>query len=407
MKKDRSTEYEKMRRKALEQIRTGQSLTGKGGAFAPLLKELLDEALEAEMDVHLDDAQRHAGNKRNGRKTKKIRTSAGEVELSTPQDRQSTFDPQIVKKRERILANSLEDMIIGLYSLGMSYRDISAHIKERFDMRISKSTLTEITDRIVDKARNWRNRPLESIYVVVYLDAMFYKARIEGRVEQRAVYNLMGINRSGYKDILGMYTAETESANFWLSVMTDLHNRGVEDILIACTDNLAGFGEAIHSVFPKAEVQLCIVHQIRNSLKYVTTKDKREFAADLKSVYRAATLQGAAKALDELEAKWGGKYPKVIESWRRNWDELTAYFQYTAPIRKLIYTTNAVEGYHRQLRKVTKSKGAFTSEEALLKLLYLAQRRISNKWNSPLHNWALTAQQLAIRFADRFPLDLA
>ena len=235
---------------------------------------------------------------------------------------------------------------------------------------------------------------------------MRYKVRTEGQVAHRALYNILGINRHGYKEVLGAYVSESEGANFWLGVLSDLQNRGLTDILIACTDNLRGFSEAIASVFPKAEVQSCIIHQIRNSIKYVASKDQKEFMRELKRVYRADTKDLAEGALDEMAEKWASKYPVVIDSWRNNWEKLTTYFQYTPPIRRLIYTTNAVEGYHRQIRKVTKTKGAFTNDMALLKLVYLATRNIEKKWTAPLQNWALTVQQLAIRFGDRLPLDL-
>lgn len=275
-----------------------------------------------------------------------------------------------------------------------------------YDTEISHTVLSQITDRIIPEVKAWQSRPLESVYCIVWLDAMHYKVRSEGRIEHKAVYNILGINRNGYKQVLGTYISESEGANFWLQVLSDLQNRGLEDILIACTDNLQGFTEAIHSVYPKAEVQSCIVHQIRNSLKYVASKDQKEFMKDLKRVYKADTKDLAELALEELAGAWELKYPVVLASWRNNWEKLTTYFQYTAPIRKLIYTTNAVEGYHRQIRKVTKTKGAFTSDMALLKLVYLATKNIEKKWTTPLHNWALTVQQLAIRFGERLPLDL-
>jgi transposase-like protein len=399
-------ELDQLQEKALAQLKSGESLFGKDGAFAPMLKGFIEAALEAEMEAHLDDEQRKGGNKRNGKGSKTIKSSAGSFEIDTPQDRQSNFDPQLIKKRETVLADSLQDKIIGLYGLGMSLRDISAHIKEMYDTELSHTVLSQITDRIIPEVKAWQSRPLEEVYCIVWLDAMHYKVRDEGRVTHKALYNILGINRDGYKQVLGCYVSESEGANFWLQVLSDMQNRGLQDILIACTDNLKGFSEAIQSVYPKADVQSCIVHQIRNSLKYVASKDQKEFMRDLKRVYRADTKDLAELALDELADKWETKYPVVIASWRDNWEKLTTYFQYTAPIRKLIYTTNAVEGYHRQLRKVTKTKGAFTSDMALLKLVYLATKNIEKKWTSPLQNWALTVQQLAIRFGDRLPLYL-
>jgi len=400
-------EIDHLQSKALEQFKSGKSLFGKDGAFAPMLKQFLEAALESEMEEHLDSEERLSGNKRNGKGKKTIKSSTGTFEIDTPQDRQSNFNPQIVKKRETVLADNLQDKIIGLYGLGMSLRDISSHIKEMYDTDISHTVLSQITDRIIPEVKAWQNRPLESVYCIVWLDAMHYKVRSEGKVEHKALYNILGINASGMKEVLGMYLSESEGANFWLQVLSDLHNRGLKDILIACTDNLKGFSEAIESVYTKAEVQSCIIHQIRNSIKYVASKDQKAFMRDLKEVYRANTKELAEMELSNLADKWQSKYPIVIQSWENNWNKLTTYFQYTAPIRKLIYTTNAVEGYHRQIRKVTKTKGAFTSDMALQKLVYLATRNIEKKWTTPLHNWSLTVQQLAIKFGERLTLDLA
>jgi len=372
-------ELEELQRKALEQFKTGKSLFGKGGAFAPMLKQFIEAALESEMEAHLDKEERSIGNKRNGKGKKTVKSSSGSFEIDTPQDRNSSFEPQIIRKRETILADNLQDKIIGLYGLGMSLRDISNHIKEIYDTDISHTVLSQITDRIIPELKAWQNRPLESVYCIVWLDAMHYKVRVEGRVEHRALYNILGINSSGIKEVLGMYISESEGANFWLQVLSDLHNRGLKDILIACTDNLKGFSEAIQSIYTKAEVQSCIVHQIRNSLKYVASKDQKEFMRDLKEVYRAETKDLAQMNLEKLSDKWQKKYPIVIQSWERNWEKLTTYFQYTEPIRRLIYTTNPVEGYNRQVRKVTKTKGAFTSDMALQKLVYLATRNIEKK----------------------------
>jgi transposase-like protein len=401
-----SEEFKLMRDKALEQLRSGQSLTGKDGVFAPLLKQFIESALEAEMATHLDDFERLSGNKRNGKKTKTLKTDSGEIEITTPQDQSSSFEPQLVKKRETVLADNLAPKIIGLYGLGMSFRDISNHIKEMYDVEISHSTLSEITDRVIPQVKAWQCRPLESLYTIVWLDAMHYKVRDEGRVVSRAVYNVLAINREGRKELIGMYISESEGANFWLSVLTDLKVRGVQDILIACIDNLNGFAEAISSIFPEVEVQSCIVHQVRNSLKYIASKDQKPFMKDLKKVYQAVNKDQAETELIQLEEKWGNKYPIVIKSWNNNWDKLSVYFKYDEQIRRLIYTTNAVEGFHRQVRKVTKTKGAFPNDMALLKLIYLATENISAKWTQPLQNWALTVQQLSIRFGKRMKIEL-
>ncbi|MBK5245234.1 MAG: IS256 family transposase [Eubacteriaceae bacterium] len=401
-----SEEFKMMRDKALQQLMSGQSLTGKDGVFAPLLKQFLESALEGEIASHLDEHERSQGNKRNGKGTKTLKTIDGMVTISTPQDRQSNFEPQIVKKRETVLADNLAPKIIGLYGLGMSFRDISLHIKEMYDVDISHDTLSEITDRVIPQVKEWQNRPLEAVYPIVWLDAMHYKVRDGGRVVSRAIYNILALNTKGYKDLIGMYISESEGANFWLSVLTDIKSRGVKDILIACTDNLTGFSEAILSVFPKAEVQSCIIHQIRNSLKYVSFKDKKDFMQDLKIVYQAANKDQAEDGLLKLEEIWGKRYPVVIRSWNNNWDKLSTYFKYDEQIRKLIYTTNAVEGFHRQVRKVTKTKGAFTSDMALMKLIYLVVENISNKWTRPLPEWGLSVQQLCIKFGDRMKTDM-
>lgn len=400
-------ELQSLEKKALDQMLSGKSQFGKDGAFAPLLKSFIEKALEAEMDSHLDDSERSKGNKRNGKGKKSLKTGIGTFDIETPSDRQSSFEPELVKKRQTILADNLSEKIIGLYGLGMSLRDISGHIKEMYDTDISHTILSQITDRIIPDVKAWQSRPLEPLYCIVWLDAMHYKVKVDGKIEHKALYNILGVNKQGRKEVLGMYISESEGANFWLQVLTDLNHRGLEDILIACTDSLNGFTQAILSIFPKTQVQKCIVHQIRNSLKYIASKDQKEFMRDLKLVYRAINKQVAEDELLNLEEKWDGKYPVVIESWQRNWEELSQYFEYAEPIRKIIYTTNAVEGFHRQVRKVTKTKGAFTNDMALLKLVYLATKNIEKKWTSPLHNWSLTIQQLYIKFGDRITLDIS
>ena len=403
---EKSEDYKELQALALAQLRSGQSLTGKGGAFAPLLKEFIESALKAEMDVHLDDTERKQGNKKNGKGVKTLKTSSGSITIETPQDRLSNFEPQLVKKRETVLAENLAPQIISLYGRGLSFRDISKHIEEMYDMEISHATLSEITERVIPQVKEWQNRPLESLYTIVWMDAMHYKVKSEGTVVTRAVYNILALNKAGFKELIGMYISESEGANFWLTVLTDLKARGVKDILIACTDNLNGFSEAILSVFPKTEVQSCVIHQIRNSLKYVLHKDKKEFMSDLKLVYKAVNKDQAEIELVNLELKWGKKYPLVIKSWNTNWYKLSTYFQYDVLIRKLIYTTNAVEGFHRQVRKVTKTKGAFTSDMALLKLIYLTVENISQHWKNAVKDWSLVLQQFYIKYGDRIKLDL-
>jgi transposase-like protein len=399
-------DYEKAKQKLKEQFRTGKSLFGKGGAFAPLLQEMLNSILEGEIEGHLDDQERASGNRKNGKNKKLLKTSSGNIEVTTPRDRLGSFEPEMVKKRETVMAQSLEDKIIGLYGLGTSLRDISAHIKETYDTEISAMTLSAITDKVIPLVKEWQQRPLESLYCIVWMDAMFYKIKEEGRTQTRCVYNILGINRDGKKEVLGMYVSHSEGANFWLGVINDLKQRGVEDILIACIDGLKGFEEAIRTIFHKTEVQSCVVHQIRNSLKYVASKDQKEFMSELKPVYRADNESQAQDELAKLKEKWNKKYPMVISSWETNWPKLSTYFKYPAAIRKLIYTTNTIEGYHRQIRKVTKNKGVFTSDMALLKLIYLATERIAQKWTMPIQNWATTASQLKIIFGNRMQTDL-
>jgi putative transposase len=404
MSKKTTIDYDALKNKALSQLRSGTSLYGKDGAFGPLLQEFLQAALEEELNTHLDDEQRQNGNRKNGHTSKNVKTSSGTIEIENPRDRSSTFDPQIIKKRETILAESLESKILGMYGLGMSLRDISAHIKDMYDTDISATTLSAITDKIIPAIQEWQNRPLEELYCIVFLDAMHYKVKQEGKVINRCVYNILGINLEGKKDILGMYIAENEGSNLWLSVLSNLQQRGVKDILIACIDNLKGFAEAIATIFPLTEVQSCIVHQIRNSLKYVASKNQRSFLNDLKLVYRSITLDQAEVQLQELDKVWGKTYPVVLDSWHRNWSKLSTYFKYPPEVRKLIYTTNPIEGFHRQVRKVTKTKGAFTSDMALLKLIYLATQNIQKKWTMPLNNWAITVSKLSIIFSDRIKL---
>ena len=317
------------------------------------------------------------------------------------------YKPQIVKKRQSILTEDLDRKIIGLYGLGMSYSSISKYIKELYDIDISTSTITNITDKIIPKIAEFKGRQLEEVYPIIFLDAMFFKVKEDGKIISKAFYSVLGVNLEGKKDILGIYVQESEGANFWLNVLTDLKNRGVKDILIACVDGLKGFPEAINSAFPNTEIQLCVIHQIRNSLKYVASKNQKEFMADLKEVYKATTKEYAEEKLLELDEKWGKKYPAVTRSWQNNWDNLSNYFKYPDEIRKIIYTTNSVEGFHRQVRKITKTKGSFSSSQALEKLLYLAIQNILEKWNKPINNWSLIISQFAIRFEGRVKLDLA
>lgn len=398
-------DFDSIKDKALMQLKSGKSLLGKDGAFAPLLESIINAALEGEIDAHMTEDERINGNRRNGYSTKQVQTSMGDVTVRTPRDRDSTFEPEFIKKRERILADNMAERIIGLYALGNSTREISDWMEENLGSRVSADTISSITDRVLPEIQAWRTRPLDSVYAIVWMDAIHYKVMDEkNRPVTRAIYNIIGINKEGYKDLLGMYISKSEGANFWLSCLEDLQARGLQDILIACTDNLNGFSDAINAIFPQTTVQTCVVHQIRNSVKFIASKNQKEFMKDLKLVYQAVNKEQAEIELDRLDEKWGTDYPIVIKSWRTSWDRLSAYFQYSDAIRKMIYTTNTVEGYHRQIRKVTKNKGTFTNDTALLKLVYLAYRNIRKKWTQPLANWGKTAQQLAIKYPERFNL---
>jgi len=385
--------------KALEDLRSGQPLTGKDGVLAPLIKQLTEAALEGEIESHL--AQELIANRRNGKSKKAVKTLNGKFELDTPRDRAGTFVPQLVKKHQTTISDEIEEKIIALYGLGMSYRDISDHLQDMYGLEISTGTLTAVTDKIIESVKEWQSRPLESIYPIVWLDAIHYKIREDGKVSSKAIYTVLAVNLEGHKEALGLYISENEGANFWLQVLTDLSNRGINDILIACVDGLKGFPEAIETIFPQTEVQLCIIHQIRNSMKYVGSKNQKEFMSDLKLVYKAANKSTAETELDNLGKKWGNKYPIVIKSWRNNWDRLSNYFKYPEEIRRIIYTTNTIEAVHRQFRKLTKTKGAFPNQESLLKLLYLGISNASKKWTMPIQNWSLTISQLAIFFEGR------
>lgn len=402
---DNNIDFEELKNKTIEQLRSGKPLLGKDGAFAPLLESILNAALEGEMDAHLKSDECLPGNRRNGKMQKQVQTPLGEVTVSTPRDRDASFNPQFIKKRETILAEGVADRIIGLYAMGNSTRQISDWMEENLGNRVSAETISSITDRVLPEIKAWKSRALDNVYPIVWMDAIHYKVMDEkGCSVSRAIYNVLGINKEGYKELLGMYISHSEGANFWLSVLTDLQNRGVEDILIACVDGLKGFPDAIAASFPQTIVQLCVVHQIRNSIKYVASKNQKEFMKDLKKVYQASTKELAETELESLDTKWGESYPIVIKSWRDNWDRLSNYFDFAKDIRKIIYTTNTVEGYHRQIRKVTKTKGVFTSDASLEKLVYLAYRNIHKKWTMPLNNWGITAQQLAIKFGDRFKI---
>lgn len=384
---------------ALKAIQSGQPINGKGGILAPLVKQLTEAALEAELDSHLADDV--LPNRKNGKSSKTVKTSEGRIDLRTPRDRAGTFEPQLIKKHQTSVSDEIETKILSMYGRGLSYTDISEHVREIYGICVSTAAISTITDKIIDTVKAWQQRPLDSHYPFVWLDAIHYKVRVDGHYQSRAVYTVLGLNLEGRKEVLGLYLAESEGANFWLGVLTDLQNRGVKDILIASVDGLTGFPEAIQAIYPKTEVQLCIVHQIRNSLRYVGSKHHKAFMVDLKRVYQALNREAAESALDELELTWGERYPIVIQSWRRKWENLSVYFRYPEPIRKVIYTTNSIEAVHRQFRKLTKTKGGFPNDNSLLKLLYLGTQNASKKWTMPIRNWNMTLSQLAIFFEGR------
>ena len=387
---------------AVKDLMSGKKLTGEDGVLTPLIKELVETALSAEVESHIaQDALSGKANRRNGYNTKTVKTHSGSFELDTPRDRSGSFEPQMVKKHQTMLSDEIEERILSMYALGLSYADISKHIQEIYQISISSATINAITDRIIEKVREWQSRPLERVYPFVWLDAIHYNIKEDGVYVHKAVYTVLGVDLNGKKDVLGLYISESEGAAFWLSVLTDLKNRGIEDILIAAIDGLKGFPEAIKSIFPKTEVQLCVIHQIRNSLKYVASKNQKEFIQDLKPVYKAINKETAESELLKLEEKWGKKYPVVIKSWKEKWDNLSAYFKYPQEIRRIIYTTNIIESVHRQFRKLTKTKGAFPNENSLLKLLYLGIQNAKKKWTMPIQNWGLTLSQLSIFFPNR------
>ncbi|SFG44978.1 Transposase (or an inactivated derivative) [Desulfotomaculum arcticum] len=376
-----------------------------------LFKDTLQQLLEAEMDGHLGYSKHsvegnNSGNSRNGYSHKTIQTKFGKAEIELPRDRNGEFEPRVVGKYEKT-SNQLEEQIIAMYAKGMSTRDIEDHMRDIYGIDVSPTMVSKITDKILPMIAEWQSRPLERVYPIIYLDAIHFKVRKENRIINKAAYSVLGVNMAGNKDILGIWVGENESASFWLGVCTDLKNRGVEDILIACKNGLSGFSEAINSVFPQTQIQLCVIHQIRNSLKYVPYKERKALMADLKQVYQALTLEEAEFAFEMFKEKWDRKYPIITRSWEKNWLELTTYFSYPYELRKIIYTTNIIEGYHRQLRKVTKTKTAYPSDEALKKIIYLATAQASKKWTMSIRDWRKCISQFAIYFGDRLQSELA
>ena len=383
-----------------------EDLIGENGLLKQLTKRLVERALDAEMTVHLGH-ERHApvanasGNTRNGRSRKTLKGEFGELPIEVPRDREGSFEPQIVPKHQTRWTG-FDDKVLSLYARGMTVREIQAHLQEMYGAEVSPSLISNVTDAVVDEVKLWQARPLDAVYPIVYLDCIHVKVR-DGAVRAKAVYLSIGITLTGEKEVLGLWLSPNEGAKFWLQVVTELKNRGVQDIFVACVDGLKGFPEAIEAVFPATTVQLCIVHMVRHSLNYVSWKRRAEVAADLKRIYTSATLEEAELHLGEFEAKWDTDYPPIGQSWRRNWDRLTPFFDFPPEIRKVIYTTNAIESVNYSLRKLTRHRGAFPSDEALIKLLYLALRNISKKWTMPIRDWKAALNQFTIRYAERLP----
>jgi putative transposase len=396
--------------KDLENCKTAEDLLGQKGLIKNLIKNLSEQILDAEMTTHLGYEKHssegiNSGNNRNGNSEKTVKTDFGNVRVKIPRDRNGEFEPTLIKKHERDLGK-IDEIIVSLYAKGLSTRDIKSHLEELYGLDVSATLISNVTERIQEVVSEWQSRPLESVYPIVYFDAIRYKVKEDGKVTTKAAYTCLGIDQKGLKDLLGIWLDQSEGANFWLSVITELRNRGVEDILIASVDGLKGFPEAINTIFPDTEVQLCVIHQIRNSLKYIASKHQKEFMKDLKLVYKASTRENAELELNRLDERWGSKYPIVIKSWQKKWENLSIYFKYPEEIRRIIYTTNIVEGLHRQFRKVTKTKSLFPHDDSLRKMLYIAYRDIAKKWTMPIQNWPFILSQFSIIFKDRLKLDL-
>ena len=409
-RKNRTPEENARRAKIRELLQEADitSMADIQSLFKETIAEFMENGLEAELDEELgyskyDYRNKETDNSRNGHSSKKLKTSFGDVEVSTPRDRKGEFEPQLLRKNQTSISQDIEEKILSMYAKGMTTSDIETHIRDIYGVEVSDTTISRITDKILPIVREWQQRPLESIYAVVFMDAIHYHVRSEGQIVKKAVYIAIGIDLEGRKDVLGMWVGENESAKYWATVLSSLKNRGVNDIFIACTDNLTGFSNAINAVFPQTDIQNCIIHQLRNSSKYVSYKDLKQLMVDLKAVYAAVDEPAAHSALDTFEETWGKKYPRIAASWRENWANLSTYFKFPQEVRRLIYTTNAIEGFNRQLRKVTKSKAVFPTDDSLLKMLYLAMMDITKKWTGRRQDWSVIHAQLAIYYADRMP----
>lgn len=399
---------EKLLDELMKEYKTPEDLLGENGLLKQLTKALLEKALEGEMTHHLGYPKwspegKNTGNSRNGKHGKTIKGDFGQMEIEVPRDRNSEFEPAIISKHQTHF-HGFDDKIISMYARGMSTRDIQAHLKEIYQIEVSPDFISTVTDSVIDTVKEWQNRPLDELYPILYLDALHVKVKDQGQVTNKAVYLAVGISMEGKKEVLGFWIERTEGSKFWLQVVTELRNRGVKDIFIACVDGLKGFPEAIRSVYPKTEVQLCIVHMIRNSLKFVSYKDRKQIAGDLKEVYRSSTVEGAQQALEAFSSKWDSRYPSISQSWRNNWENIIPFFAYPPEIRKVIYTTNAIESLNMSLRKVLKTRASFPNDDALKKLLYLGLQNASKKWTMPIRDWVSAINQFLIRYGDRVAL---
>ncbi|MBA2734636.1 MAG: IS256 family transposase [Acidobacteria bacterium] len=391
----------------LKDYKTPEEILGEGGLLKQLTKAVLERAMQAELTEHLgyephDAVGDNSGNSRNGKSRKTLKGDFGNLPLEVPRDRNSSFEPQIVPKGQTRF-DGFDDKILSLYARGMTTREIQAHLEEIYQVDVSPALISSVTDAVIEEVKTWQNRPLEALYPILYLDALQVKVRDGAHIRNKAIYLAIGVNLSGIKEVLGLWVAQTEGAKFWLQIVTELKNRGVADIFIACVDGLKGFPEAIETVFPAAQVQLCIVHLVRHSLNYVGWKQRKEVAADLQLIYRAATREEAGMKLDEFAARWDAQFPTISRSWRSNWERITPFFAYPADIRRVIYTTNAIESVNMSLRKIIKNRGSFPTDEAALKLLYLALQNIARKWTMPIKEWKAALNRFAILFEDRMP----
>lgn len=390
-----------------KEVKTQDDLFGKDGILKQLSKQLMERLLEAEVTNHLGYAKHaieghNSGNSRNGKTKKTVKTGNGDIEITVPRDRESEFEPILIEKRKSHL-KGLDDQILSLYAKGMTVRDVHDHLSELYGTEISRDLISTITDAVLEDVTEWRNRPLDKIYPIVFIDGFVSKCRLDGAVNNRTVYVIYGVNVDGQKEVLGLTLGENEGSKFWLQVLTELKNRGLEDIFILCADGLKGLSDSVEAAFPKAIFQTCIVHQVRNSLNYVPYNEKKAVAADLKKIYASNTADAAKQALDDFELTWGDKYPIIVKSWRSNWEKITPFMQFPAEIRKVIYTTNIVESLNNTLRKSVRNRGHFPTEDALMKVLYLAIKGVSKKWTLPIRDWKLAINRFAIMFPGRFP----